>query len=183
MADLSVTGRRAPLAGRKGGSAVVALMPAEPAARLALRARAEAVPALSEALGIALPQKPKSSASAGGRHALWLGPDEWLLIDEAGADLPAAAAKASVLHSAVDVSHRNTAIIVSGEGAEATLSAGCPQDLSLAAFPVGACSRTLLGKIEVVIWRCGEEEFRVEFWRSYADYAFGFLSTAAQNAA
>jgi len=183
MADLSVTGRRTPLDGRKGGSAIVTLTPAGPASRLALRARGDAVATLSEALGMTLPRKPKTSASSGRRHALWLGPDEWLVIDEDNADLPAAAAKASVLHSAVDVSHRNTAVIVSGEGAEATLAAGCPQDLSLAAFPVGACSRTLLGKIEVVIWRHGEAEFRIEFWRSYADYAFGFLEEAARDAA
>jgi len=181
--DLSITGRRPALAGRKGGSGVVTLTPAAPAARLALRARADAVASLSDALGLALPQTPKTSISSGRRHALWLGPDEWLLIDEDGGDLGAPVAKVAALHSAVDVSHRNVAIEVVGEGAEATLAAGCPQDLSLAVFPVGACSRTLLGKIEVVIWRRGEEDFRIECWRSFADYAFGFLSEAARDAA
>lgn len=181
--DISITGRQAVLAGRRGGSGVVTLAPASPAARLSLRARADAVAPLSAAFGVALPQTPKSSASSGKRHALWLGPDEWLLIDEEGADLCAVAAAAAALHSAVDVSHCNTAIAVLGEGAEATLAAGCPQDLSLAAFPVGACSRTILGKIEVVLWRRGEEEFRVEAWRSFAGYAFDFLSEAARDAA
>jgi sarcosine oxidase subunit gamma len=87
-----------------------------------------------------------------------------------------------VLHSAVDVSHRNTAVIVSGPGAEATLSGGCPQDLSLQAFPVGACSRTLFGKVEVVLLRLDEETFRVEVWRSFSDYAFGLLAEAAEDA-
>jgi sarcosine oxidase subunit gamma len=41
---------------------------------------------LSKALGVKLPVKPKTSASTGGRTALWLGPDEWLVIDEAGKD-------------------------------------------------------------------------------------------------
>lgn len=183
MVDLSLTGRHGPLEGRRGGSSVASLSPAAPAARLSLRARADAIAALSAALGLDLPQRPKASASAGRRHALWLGPDEWLVVDEGGADLAAAASSADVLHSAVDVSHRNTAIVVAGEGAEATLAAGCPQDLSLATFPVGACSRTLLGKIEVVIWRRGETEFRVECWRSFAAYAFDFLSEAARDAA
>ena len=33
---------------------------------------------------LTLPPKPKTSASKAGRTALWLGPDEWLVIDEAG---------------------------------------------------------------------------------------------------
>ena len=175
--------RRVPLDGRGGGSGVVSLTPAKPASRLSLRARGDALDALSSALGVALPREPKSSASAGTRHALWLGPDEWLVIDESGADLAVSAGGADVLHSAVDVSHRNTAIVVSGAGAEATLSAGCPQDLRLAVFPVGACSRTLMGKIEVVIWRRAADEFRVECWRSFAGYAFDFLNEAARDAA
>ena len=64
-------------------------------------------------------------------------------------------------------------------GAEATLNAGCPQDLSLTAFPAGACSRTVLGKIEIVLLRVAEDAFRVECWRSFSDYAYAFLSDAA----
>lgn len=85
-------------------------------------------------------------------------------------------------HSATDVSHRNVAMTVSGEGAEATLNAGCPQDFSLSAFPVGACSRTLFGKAEVVIFRVAEDTFRVECWRSFADYVFGLLEEGARDA-
>jgi sarcosine oxidase subunit gamma len=87
-----------------------------------------------------------------------------------------------VLHSATDVSHRNVAIIVSGPGAEATISAGCPQDLSLEAFPVGACSRTLFGKAEIVLFRTEDDTFRVECWRSFADFVFGLLAEGAEDA-
>nr|WP_295468803.1 sarcosine oxidase subunit gamma [Mesorhizobium sp.] len=181
MADAS---RIHPLAGRKVANPAVTLTPAEPAARLSLRARPDAVAALSKALGVKLPEMPKRSATSksGGRAALWLGPDEWLVIDTAGGDPLADCAKVKALHSAVDISHRNTAILVEGKGAEATLSAGCPQDLSLTVFPVGACSRTILGKIEVVIWRTGETAFRVECWRSFSAYAFDFLEEAARDA-
>jgi len=94
-----------------------------------------------------------------------------------------AAANSGVLHSATDVSHRNTAILISGPGAEAAINTGCPQDLSLSVFPVGACSRTLFGKVEVVLLRTGEEAFRMEVWRSFSDYAFGLLSEGAKDAA
>ena len=180
MADLAT--RKLPLTGRHGGSSTVRLTPAAPASRISLRAPADSVGGLSQALGLQLPTRPKTSVSGNGRHALWLGPDEWLVIDENGAELVGVAASAGVLHSATDVSHRNTAIVVSGPGAEATLAAGCPQDVSLSAFPVGACSRTLLGKAEVVILRLDDETFRVEVWRSFSDYAFGLLAEGAEDA-
>lgn len=180
MADLAT--RKLPLAGRHGGSSTVRLTPAAPASRIALRAPADSIGGLSHVLGLQVPTRPKTSASANGRHALWIGPDEWLVIDENSADLVGVAASGGVLHSATDVSHRNTAIIVSGPDAEATLAGGCSQDLSLEAFPVGACSRTLLGKVEVVLLRLDEETFRVEVWRSFSDYAFGLLSEAAEDA-
>ncbi|MFS8049963.1 sarcosine oxidase subunit gamma [Rhizobium sp. BR 314] len=180
MADLAT--RKLPLSGRHGGSATVRLTPAASASRISLRAPADSVGGLSHALGLQVPTRPKTSASDNGRHALWIGPDEWLVIDENGADLVSAAASSGVLHSATDVSHRNTAVIVSGPGAEATLAGGCPQDVSLGAFPVGACSRTLLGKAEVVILRLDDQTFRVEVWRSFSDYAFGLLSEAAEDA-
>lgn len=154
-----------------------------PAERISLRAAKPAVAELSKALGVQLPTKPKTSASKNGRTVLWLGPDEWLVIDEAGSDPLFDCISVEALHSAVGVSHRNIAISVSGPNAEATLSAGCPQNLSLSVFPVGACSRTILGKAEVAILRTGENEFRVECWRSFGDYVFGFLADAAKDAA
>ncbi len=169
------------LAGRSVAEKSVTVTPAGPAFRVALRARADDVAALSKALGVVLPEKPKTSAEAKGRAALWLGPDEWLVIDEK-ADPLTALARAKALHSAVDISHRNVGIMVEGAGAEACLSAGVPQNLSLAAFPVGACSRTVLGKSEIVLWRTGEQAFRVECWRSFSTYVMDFLEEAAADA-
>jgi sarcosine oxidase, subunit gamma len=180
-------GRVLPLAGFHGGSSTVRLEAAPPAERISLRASADDAPALSQALGLDLPVKPKTSATAKGRTALWLGPDEWLVIDEgtvsSGGRLMQAAASSGVVHSAADVSHRNTAILVSGPGAARAINAGCPQDLSLTAFPIGACSRTVLAKVEIVLLRTAEDAFRVEVWRSFSDYAFGLLAEGAQDAA
>ena len=181
MADTAL--RRAPLAGHHGGSAAARVTPAAPSTRLSLRAGADALGALSAAFGLDLPTRPKGSSSANGRHALWLGPDEWLLIDETGADLMAIAAGVSALHSATDVSHRNTAVLVSGPAAAAAIASGCPLDLSDAMFPVGASARTVLGKIEIVLFRAGAEDYRVECWRSFSPYAFGLLAEGAEDAA
>lgn len=182
MADTFTAERKTVLSGFHGGSAKVRLTPALPATRVSLRAGADAVAALSKSLGLKLPTKPKTSAATKGRTAFWLGPDEWLLIDETGGDLMADCAASGVVHSATDISHRNTAIIVSGPAAADTLNSACPLDLSLSAFPVGAVTRTVFGKIEIILYRAEEDTFRVECWRSFADYAFGMLAEGAEDA-
>jgi sarcosine oxidase, subunit gamma len=168
-------------ASREFSASNVKLITLPPANRISLRAPETSVAALSKALGLDLPQKPKTSASKGSRTVLWLGPDEWLVIDEKSDPL-GACAEVEALHSAVGISHRNVAFLVTGPGAANTLNAGCPQDLSLAAFPVGACSRTILGKVEIIVLRTGEDAFRVECWRSFSDYVFTFLTEAARDA-
>lgn len=175
--------RRPALAGGALSVTDVSLTVLPPAERVSLRAPEGSIASVSRALGLTLPQKPKTSASKGSRTALWLGPDEWLVIDEAGGDILGDCAKAKALHSAVDVSHRNVAIAVVGGKAAATVNSGCPQDLSLEAFPVGACSRTILGKSEIVLYRPAADSFRVECWRSFSDYVFTHLSEGARTAA
>ena len=139
--------------------------------------------AVQTATGLALPAAANTVSNGSIWQILWLGPDEWLLIDENGGDLAAAAAKSGVLHSAVDISHRNTAILVAGPKAAEAIAGSSPHDLSPSIFPVGACARTVLGKIEVVIFRTGEEEYRVECWRSFSPYAFAMLAEGAEDAA
>ncbi|WP_309084752.1 sarcosine oxidase subunit gamma [Chelativorans sp.] len=179
MAEIA---RREPaLEGRACQGQGISLSPAAPASRLSLRAPEASLAGLSQALSLDLPRRPKSSATKGPRAALWLGPDEWLVIDEEEADLAAICAAVPALHSAVDISHRNVGILVSGARAEEVLNSGCPQDLSSRAFPVGAASRTVFGKAEIVLWRTGEEAFRVECWRSFSDYVFSFLEAAARE--
>ncbi len=175
--------RRPSQAGRSVSAKNIEVKVLPPAERMSLRAPEASVAALSKALGLTLPKKPKTSASKAGRTALWLGPDEWFVVDEAGKDLLADCAKVTALHSAVGISHRNVAFAVTGPAASAAINAGCPQDLSLEAFPVGAASRTILGKCEIVLLRKADDAFRVECWRSFSDYVFTFLSEAASDAA
>ncbi len=76
-----------------------------------------------------------------------------------------------MVHSATDISHRNTAIIVSGPAAADTLNAPA-RSTSRSPPSRGAVTRTVFGKIEIILYRV-EETFRVECWRSFAEYAFG----------
>jgi len=153
--------------------------------RYVLRGGAEVCTAAEKSLDIGIPRTPCRAESRGGRAALWLGPDEWLLLgpEAEGAAIGARLGEAlrELPHSLVDVSHRQGALQVSGAQAMTLLSAGCPLDLDLAAFPVGMCTRTVLAKAEVVLWRTASEAFRLEVSRSLLEYVAQFLTEAARG--
>ncbi len=155
-----------------------------PARRFVLRGDNAVRAAAESAFGVAVPAQACRAGSDGVRAALWLGPDEWLLI--AGAEDGAAAvalerALEGRAHSLVDVSHRQLALAISGAQAATLLSAGCPLDLDISAFPVGMCTRTMLAKAEVVLWRTAPQQFRLEVWRSFAPYVTEYLAGAARD--
>lgn len=178
VTDGPLDGRAAP-----GGAALAAL---PPASRFVLRGRPGAIEAAAFAFGAALPQQACRAVAGGeGRAALWLGPDEWLLLAPPGEGPALAAALERAMeghpHALADVSHRQAGIGISGPDAAAALNAGCPLDLDAAAFPVGMCTRTVLAKAEIVLWRTAPESFRVEVWRSFAAYAWSFLEEASRE--
>lgn len=155
-----------------------------PAARFILQGGAAARAAAGRAFGFSLPEQACRAHAADGRAALWLGPDEQLLLGpdaDAGslaADL--AAALKDIAHSLVDVSHRQVGVSVSGPGASDALNTGCPLDLDPSEFPVGMCTRTLLAKAEVVLWRRSAEEYHLEVPRSFSGYVLGWLRETGQ---
>jgi sarcosine oxidase subunit gamma len=123
----------------------------------------------------------------GTRATLWLGPDEFLLLDlaEESAQPTAAAertletAMAGTPHALVDIGHRQFALAIKGPHAELILRGGCPLDLDLGEFPVGMCTRTVFAKAEVVLWRTRADEFHLEAWRSFSGYVTGLLREIA----
>jgi sarcosine oxidase subunit gamma len=156
-----------------------------PAARFVLQGGPAARAAAGAAFGVPLPENPCRTNVSGRRAALWLGPDEQLLLAPAEdaqiivADL--AKALTGIAHSLVDVSQRQLALQVSGPHASAILNAGCPLDLDPAEFPPGMCTRTLFGKSDVIIWRTGAAEYHLEVWRSFAGYVLELLQEASQD--
>jgi len=181
MADLSTARQSPPLDFGSG----VRLLP--PAARFALRGLAPVMVAAGGPLGLNISHAACRSASNSERAALWLGPDEQLILAPIGDGATLASqlrdALSALPHSLVDVSHRQLALEVSGPAAKLLLNVGCPLDLHISAFPVGMCTRTVLGKADIVLWRTGPEVFHVEVWRSFADYVARFLSEAARELA
>ncbi|GGE78124.1 sarcosine oxidase subunit gamma [Stappia taiwanensis] len=156
-----------------------------PLARFAFRGDPAAAGKAGAAFGASLPMTPLAANRVSARAALWLGPDEWLLLaaDETAAAIAVgmATALADAPHALVDVSERNVALLVEGEGAERLLNTQVFLDLDPAAFPVGMATRTLFAKAEIILWRLGDEAFAVECWRSFAPYIEGLLVEGARG--
>ena len=136
---------------------------------------------------LALPAPPAACRSVSGAYhsVLWLGPDERLVLAPADGRtallVTLEAATAPHAHSLVDVSHRQLAFELRGAIAAPLLNSQCPLDLSLAAFPVGMCTRTVFSKAEIVLWRTAPETFHLEVWRSFADYVVTLLQEVARE--
>jgi heterotetrameric sarcosine oxidase gamma subunit len=150
---------------------------ADPAVRLNVRADIAAAATIGMAIGVLLGTAPCRAVIVRDRTALWLGPDEWLVLapetEAALAQQPLAA-----LGSVVDVSHAYVGIEVSGARASWCINAFNALDLDPHVFPVGACTRTLFGKADIVLWRAEADLFRIEVARSLAPYVLQCLEQA-----
>jgi sarcosine oxidase subunit gamma len=148
----------APVSGSVDGLSVT-LFPAAPHVRLSLRAKDSAM--LSAVLDRALPDR-IGTYNDGIAH---LGPDEWYALLPDGAPVPDASGQSV---SIVDVSARAVGFALTGPGAVAALTRGCPLDL--ARFTPGSATRTLFETVEIQIWAIAPDHFHVEVWRSFAPW-------------
>jgi sarcosine oxidase subunit gamma len=153
-----------------------------PASRLVLRGGAQVLVVAADTLGLQHNETPCRAVRNDARAALWLGPDERLLIGpaEAAREIEGLLqrALAGMAHSLVEISHGQTAFEVRGARAAAALNIGCPLDLDPESFPVDMCTRTVFAKAQVVLWRTDVETFRVETARSFAPYVTKILALA-----
>jgi sarcosine oxidase subunit gamma len=164
----------------------VAIRLLAPRSRFSLRIEPSLLAPAKTIAGFALGMPINRYATAAGWTATRLGPDEWLL---SGPESEAAqiagdveAALASLHHALVDVGHARVALSVSGPRAADVINGGCALDLASPAFPVGAATRTLLGKAEIILSKCDDAPtFEIECARSFADYVRDFLLDAARQ--
>ncbi len=164
-----------------------------PAARWVLHGNAQVRALAAPAWAVGFSEAACRAMRSGERATLWLGPDEYLLLDLAAPDESSLATTAAITaaaiedalrdtpHALVDVSHRQFALEVSGPHAEVILRGACPLDLRISQFPVGMCTRTLLAKADITLWRTREDAFHVEVWRSFVGYVGGLLQEIARE--
>ncbi len=159
---------------------------AAPAMRFILYGDARVRAAAAPVWGVPFAEEPCRAMLQAARATLWLGPDEYLLL---GTDTASEVAAAEALerslsgmpHALVNISHRQFALEVSGVHAATLLSGACPLDLDLGEFPVGMCTRTVLAKADIVLWRTRDDAFHLEIWRSFSGYVTGLLGEIARE--
>ncbi|MDF3146157.1 MULTISPECIES: sarcosine oxidase subunit gamma family protein [unclassified Streptomyces] len=168
-----------------GGAIRLAELPFLAQLNVRLDGKGAAAEAVGLALDLQLPLQPNTVVRAGELTALWLGPDEWLLVGPPGSErdlesrIREAAGDETV--SVTDVSAQRTTLLVTGPRAHDLLAHGCPLDLHPRAFGAGRCAQTTLGRTQVVL--VARDEPRAGFWvlvrSTFAGYLADWLLDAA----
>ena len=144
---------------------------------------------LGRVLGVPIPvDANRAAVSAAGRRAiLWMGPDEWLIVDEdRAAAVPIEAALREAAGDAfvvtVDVSENRVAFDVAGPATRDLLEGGITVDLHPRSFTAGSCAQTLLARANVVLWqRTDEPSYRLFVRPSFAAYVEAWLGDALEG--
>jgi sarcosine oxidase subunit gamma len=170
--------------------------PGEAAVRLAERpfrgqlnlrlrvADADLASALEGALGFPLPTTPNTSAAGGGLTALWLGPDEWLVVTPEGREARVAAALGRALGSGpgavTEVGDARTVIALAGARAREVLMKGCSLDFHPRVFAPGQCAQSVIARAQAIVHLVDETPlFELYVQRSFAHYLWAWLEDAA----
>ncbi len=149
-------------------------------------ADAEALVAAQQVLGLQLPLIPNTKAAGQELSAIWLGPDEWLLLaehDQSEAlvnDLQATLT--DHVASIVDISAGQTVIRLSDPSALDVLARGCALDLHPSVFPPGACAQTMLARAQALLIAVdATPTFDIVVRRSFAPYVAAWLQDSARQ--
>ncbi len=139
-------------------------------------------------LGCDLPVVANTWTTGGECSAIWLGPDEWLVVAPDGrnesfcADLRTALS--GVHHAVTDLSANRTMLEIAGSDARVALAKGCPLDLHGSAFKPPQSAQSLLAKSQVLL-QCVDANpvIRVFVRNSFAAYVAEWLLDAAAELA
>lgn len=139
---------------------------------------------IDAALAAPLPRRVGEISRAGAHTALWLGPDEWLVVSQDDAETLVEQLRTAVGDTPshiVDVSANRTLIELSGPSARGVLEKGCPADLHPRAFADGAAIVTSVARVPVLLWKVDAEQFRVMPRASLASYVALWLLDAMRE--
>jgi sarcosine oxidase subunit gamma len=142
--------------------------------------------AAEEALGVELPQVPNRISAGGERLALWLGPDEWLILAGAGSEDDVLATLdrylAGLPTGVVDLSANRTALDLEGPDARFLLSTMCALDFHLRAFLPGDCAQTIVAGADTIVLRPGPaERYRLLVRPSFARHVVLWMRGALES--
>ena len=153
--------------------------------KLNLRGGGDMLPALKTHTGCAALPDNNRFLTVGDRHLVWLGPDEFLLLCEAGSEIN--------LHSQlmIDLEHVHAAatnvtdslcaLSLRGPAARRVLAKGCALDLHPAVFTPGMCAQTMLSHAAVTLIATEENRFMIICRTSFAPYLHDWLMDAGME--
>lgn len=172
MADAEVVGERA-----------VALREVAFGTQLGIRAipGSDAHAALAQATGVGLPAAVGEVAgSVEGTAVLWLAPDEFLLATDEENELlgQLEAALGDAPGQVLDLSANRSVLELIGPAAPLVLRKSCPADLHPRAFGVNQAIVTSLANIPVLLWRTGEQAWRIYPRISFTEHTVLWLVDA-----
>ncbi|PNI08120.1 sarcosine oxidase subunit gamma [Arthrobacter sp. AFG7.2] len=136
-----------------------------------------------------LPAGCGSVSGSGDASVLWLGPEEFLVIAPTEAHESLGGGLIPSLREAlgdgggqvVDLSANRTTFELTGPRSRAVLEKGCALDLHPRALKAGTALSTEIGNIPVVLWKTGEETFRLFPRASFADFLGRWLLDAMRE--
>ena len=135
-------------------------------------------PASVTALGF--PVRPNSTSSGERADVLWLGPDEWLVVAEAGRKVELLRRLEAVLahghHSVVDVSANRAVFVLRGPDRFERLAIACPLDLHPRSWGPGQCAQTVFGAAPILLHE-RPDATRVFVRPSFAAYVIALLGS------
>ena len=151
--------------------------------KLNMRADKSAGKIIKSITGCTFPPAANKFTTAGERHAVWLGPDEFMIICEAGKDEELASAihtSFGSLHAAVtNITDALAAFHLKGAAVRQVLAKGCALDLHQNSFTSDDAAQTLLSHAAVTIMALADDEFIVICRTSFASYLHDWLLDAA----
>lgn len=121
-------------------------------------------------------------AQAGDRSVIWLGPDEWLIMVEAGAanTIMADIETANLGHVATtEVSNAYGILTVNGKPSRQMLAKHCAIDLDVSVFTTGTVVQTIMGHAGIILIATGKNSFTVIGRSSFMPYLVTLLADAS----
>ncbi|WP_159612400.1 sarcosine oxidase subunit gamma [Glutamicibacter sp. JC586] len=137
--------------------------------------------AVATATGVGLPHKVGEVRGEVDTVAvLWLGPDEFLVAAPEDAQLAAKLDQTLGENpgQVVDLSANRSVLELTGAKAPLVLRKSCPADLHPRAFAVNHAITTSLANIPVLLWRTGEESWRIMPRASFTEHTVRWLIDA-----
>ena len=151
--------------------------------KLNMRADKSAGKIIKSITGCMFPPTANKFTTAGERHVVWLGPDEFMIICETGKDEELASAIHASFgsqHAAVtNITDAFAAFHLKGAAVRQVLAKGCALDLHHNSFTSGDAAQTLLSHAAVTIMALADDKFIVICRTSFAPYLHDWLLDAS----